>query len=58
MIDAIRCAKIALDRGIGGPLLAPSAYFMKSPPEQWVDHVARDELEVFIAGEAEAAAAG
>ena len=58
VIDAIRCAKIALDRGIGGPLLAPSAYFMKSPPEQWVDHVARDELEVFIAGEAEAAAAG
>ena len=58
VIDAIRCAKIALDRGIGGPLLAPSAYFMKSPPEQWVDHVARDELEVFIAGEAEAASAG
>ena len=56
VIDAIRCAKIGLDRGIGGPLLEPSAYFMKSPPEQWHDDVARDRLEAFIAGEVEAAA--
>ena len=57
VIDAIRCAKLALDRKIAGPLLAPSAYFMKSPPEQWVDFVARERLEEFIAGEAEPAAA-
>ena len=56
VIDAVRCAKIGLDRGIGGPLLEPSAYFMKSPPEQWHDDVARDRLETFIAGEVEAAA--
>ena len=56
VIDAIRCAKIGLDRGIGGPLLEPSAYFMKSPPEQWHDDVARDRLEAFIGGEVEAAA--
>jgi myo-inositol-1-phosphate synthase len=48
VIDAIRCAKLALDRKVAGPLLAPSAYFMKSPPEQWVDHVARERLEEFI----------
>ena len=51
IIDAVRCAKLALDRGIGGPLLAPSAYFMKSPPEQFHDDVARQMLEEFIAGE-------
>ena len=51
IIDAVRCAKLALDRGIGGPLLAPSAYFMKSPPEQFHDDVARVMLEEFIAGE-------
>ena len=56
VIDAIRCAKIGLDRGIGGPLLEPSAYFMKSPPEQWHDDIARDRLETFIAGEVEAPA--
>ena len=56
VIDAIRCAKIGLDRGIGGPLLEPSAYFMKSPPEQWHDDIARDRLEAFIAGEVEAPA--
>ncbi|MEA2901613.1 MAG: myo-inositol-phosphate synthase [Actinomycetota bacterium] len=50
IIDAVRCAKLALDRGIGGPLLAPSAYFMKSPPEQFHDDVARVMLEEFIAG--------
>ncbi len=51
VIDAIRCARIGLDRGLAGPLLAPSAYFMKSPPEQWTDDVARDAVEAFAAGE-------
>ena len=41
MIDAIRCAKIGLDRGLAGPLEAPSAYFMKSPPVQYTDDIAR-----------------
>lgn len=50
IIDAVRAAKIALDRGIGGPLLAPSSYFMKSPPEQYPDDVARDKVEAFISG--------
>jgi myo-inositol-1-phosphate synthase len=50
IIDAVRCAKLALDRGIGGPLLAPSAYFMKSPPVQYHDDVAREMLEEFITG--------
>ncbi len=48
--DAVRCAKVALDRGIGGPLLAPSAYFMKSPPVQYHDDVAHEMVEQFIAG--------
>ena len=51
VIDAIRCCKIALERGLKGALLAPSAYLMKSPPEQWADEQARRELERFIAGE-------
>ena len=51
VIDAIRCCKIALDRGLKGALLAPSAYLMKSPPEQWADELARRELERFIVGE-------
>ncbi|WP_239307945.1 MULTISPECIES: inositol-3-phosphate synthase [unclassified Frankia] len=51
VIDAVRCAKIALDRGVGGPLLAASSYFMKSPPEQYRDNVARDKVEAFIRGE-------
>lgn len=50
IIDAIRAAKIGLDRGIGGPLLAPSAYFMKSPPEQQADDLARQAVEDFIKG--------
>lgn len=50
IIDAIRAVKIAKDRGLGGPVLAPSAYFMKSPPQQWADHVARDAVEEFIRG--------
>jgi len=51
VIDAIRCCKLALDRGLKGGLFAPSAYLMKSPPEQWTDDVARHRLERFIAGE-------
>jgi myo-inositol-1-phosphate synthase len=50
VIDAIRCAKLALDRGVGGPLLAPSSYFMKSPPVQYSDGEAHDLVEDFIAG--------
>jgi len=50
VIDAIRCCKIALDRGLAGPLLGPSAYFMKSPPQQFPDDVAHDMVEEFIAG--------
>jgi len=49
-IDAVRCAKLALDRGIGGPLYGPSSYFMKSPPVQYVDSVCLDKTEAFIAG--------
>ncbi len=51
IIDAIRCAKLALDRGIGGPLLGPSAYFMKSPPVQYHDDDAHRMVEEFIAGD-------
>jgi myo-inositol-1-phosphate synthase len=50
IIDALRCAKIALDRGVGGPLLGPSSYFMKSPPEQYRDDVCRQLVEEFIRG--------
>jgi myo-inositol-1-phosphate synthase len=51
IIDAVRCAKVARDRGIGGPLLGPSAYFMKSPPVQYRDEEAREMVETFAAGE-------
>ncbi len=50
VIDAIRCIKLALNRGISGPLLAPSSYFMKSPAEQYTDDIARQKTEDFIAG--------
>jgi myo-inositol-1-phosphate synthase len=50
IIDAVRCAKLAKDRGIGGPLTGPSAYFMKSPPIQYHDEVARQMVEDFAAG--------
>jgi myo-inositol-1-phosphate synthase len=50
IIDAVRCAKVAQDRGIGGPLLGPSAYFMKSPPVQYRDEEARVMVEEFAAG--------
>ena len=42
VIDAVRCAKLALDRGLGGAVVGPSSYFMKSPPQQFPDHVARE----------------
>ncbi|MFQ5875958.1 MAG: inositol-3-phosphate synthase, partial [Dehalococcoidia bacterium] len=48
VIDAIRCSKLAMDRGIGGPLDGPSAYFMKSPPIQYTDAEARQMVEDFI----------
>ena len=51
VIDAIRCCKLALDRGLSGAIKAPSAYFMKSPPVQHSDDEARRLLEVFIEGE-------
>ena len=51
IIDAVRAAKIAKDRGIGGPILPASAYLMKSPPVQMADELGRAELEKFIAGE-------
>ncbi|MEV4802722.1 inositol-3-phosphate synthase [Nonomuraea sp. NPDC049421] len=53
IIDAVRAAKIALDRGIGGPILSASSYFMKSPPEQYSDDEAREYVEKFIRGEVE-----
>jgi myo-inositol-1-phosphate synthase len=48
VIDAVRCCKLALNHGIGGPLVGPSAYLMKSPPEQHTDPVAREMTEAFI----------
>jgi len=53
IIDAIRAAKIGLDRGIGGPLVSASSYFMKSPPEQFNDDLAREKVEAFIRGDLE-----
>jgi len=53
IIDAVRAAKIAKDRGIGGPILSASSYFMKSPPIQYNDHDAKAAVEAFIAGEIE-----
>lgn len=53
IIDALRAAKIAKDRGIGGPILSASSYFMKSPPVQYFDDVAREQVEKFIRGEVE-----
>ena len=53
IIDAVRAAKIAMDRGVGGPILSASSYFMKSPPEQRPDDVARASVEAFIRGEIE-----
>jgi myo-inositol-1-phosphate synthase len=53
IIDAVRAAKLAKDRGIGGPILSASSYFMKSPPEQYSDDEARRAVEDFIRGERE-----
>jgi myo-inositol-1-phosphate synthase len=53
IIDAVRAAKIALDRGVGGPILSASSYFMKSPPEQYNDDIAREKVEAFIRGDIE-----
>ena len=50
IIDAVRAAKIALDRGVGGPILPASAYLMKSPPVQMADDEGRTQLEAFIKG--------
>ena len=50
IIDALRCAKIGLDRKISGPLLSPSSYFMKSPPVQYTDEAAHQKVEDFISG--------
>jgi myo-inositol-1-phosphate synthase len=52
VIDAVRCAKLAMDRGIGGALYGPSSYLMKSPPQQYTDAEARRRTEAFIRGEA------
>jgi len=53
VIDAIRIAKLARERGVGGALIGPSAYFMKHPPRQLPDYLARQMVERFIAGEPE-----
>ena len=51
IIDAVRCAKIAMDRDISGPLIGPSSYLMKTPPKQFRDDIAREMTEAFIRGE-------
>lgn len=51
VIDALRCAKLALDRNIAGSLVGPSSYFMKSPPQQFTDYEARQKVEAFIRGQ-------
>ncbi len=51
IIDAVRCAKLALDRGISGPVIGPSSYFMKTPPKQFKDDIAREMTEAFISDE-------
>jgi myo-inositol-1-phosphate synthase len=53
IIDAVRCAKLALDRKIAGPLVEPSSYFMKTPPVQFTDDIARQKTEEFILGKPE-----
>lgn len=52
VIDAVRCIKLALDRGIGGPLIAPASYFMKTPPKQFKDNICKEMTEAYIRGEA------
>jgi myo-inositol-1-phosphate synthase len=53
VIDAVRCAKLAMDRGQGGAIAGPSAYLMKTPPKQYTDDIARQMTEAFIKGEGE-----
>ena len=55
VIDAIRCLKLALDRGIAGPVIEPASYFMKTPPVQFKDEIALEKTEAFIRGENPAA---
>jgi myo-inositol-1-phosphate synthase len=50
VIDAVRCAKLAMDRRVAGALIGPSSYFMKSPPRQYTDHEARTLTQRFIDG--------
>ncbi|HVP21967.1 MAG TPA: inositol-3-phosphate synthase [Anaerolineaceae bacterium] len=52
VIDAVRCVKLALDRGISGPLIGPSSYFMKTPPKQFKDELCREMVEAYILGDA------
>ncbi|TFW14208.1 inositol-3-phosphate synthase [Brevundimonas intermedia] len=58
VIDAVRCAKVAMDRGVSGPLIGPSSWFMKSPPEQFTDEEARARTLRFIHGDEASPAAG
>ena len=51
IIDAVRCVKLGLDRGLAGPLIEPSSYFMKTPPQQFTDDVCREKTEAFIRGQ-------
>jgi len=53
MIDALRCAKIALDRELSGPIIGPSSYFFKSPPKQFRDDICRDKVQDFISGKSD-----
>jgi len=51
IIDAVRCVKLGLDRGLAGPLVAPSSYFMKTPPKQFTDDICKEMTEAYIRGE-------
>jgi len=51
VMDAVRCAKLALERGLSGPIYGPSSYFMKTPPKQFKDDIAREMTEAYIRGE-------
>jgi len=53
MIDAVRCAKLALDRELAGPIIGPSSYFFKTPPKQFRDDICREKVEDFISGKSE-----
>jgi myo-inositol-1-phosphate synthase len=53
IIDAVRCAKIALDRELAGPIIGPSSYFFKTPPQQFRDDICREKVEAFISGESD-----